>query len=148
MTMDKLSFFGLWFNRVVLFLVSILFAIIATRNLLHPAEAAAVSNITLSSATAFSVARVSMGAIPLAIAVFMFISMFSVKQILSGLLFLFILIVTVTLVRVVSLVIDGHSDFGQKVLTPEIVITILASVGLYFERRRRRRYGRNDLVVN
>jgi hypothetical protein len=49
---------------------------------------------------------------------------------------------------VVSLVIDGHSDFGQKVLTPEIVITILASVGLYLEKRRRRRYGRNDLVVN
>lgn len=141
--MDKLSQFGIWFNRIVLLLVSFLFTMIAARNLIYPAAAAAESNIVLSSATAFSVARVSMGAIPLAVALIIFISIFSKERIFNGLLFLFILIVTVTLVRVISLKVDGHSDFGQKVLVPEIAITILSVLGLYLEIRRKKRYGKD-----
>src|SRR5215467_9468475 len=112
--MDKLSNFGIWFNRTIPVLVSILFTMISIRNLLHPATSAAESNIILSSATAYSVARVSMGAIPLAVAIIIFLSIFLKKQILYAVLFVFILITIVTLVRIASLKIDGHSDFGAK----------------------------------
>ncbi|HEX4849664.1 MAG TPA: DUF4345 family protein [Puia sp.] len=142
--MDKLSNFGIWFNRAILLLVAFLFTMIATRNLLHPAASAAESNITLSSATAFSVARVSMGAIPLAVSISVFLSIFSKKRILAALLFVFILITIVTMVRIVSLNIDGHSEFGERVLIPEITIMVLSAIGLYLELRRRKKSGESD----
>src|ERR1043165_9334438 len=135
--MNKFSNVGIWFNRIVLFLVSILFAMIAMKNLFNPVASAAESNIVLSSTTALSVARVSMGAIPLAIALTSFLSIFSQKQMFGGLLLVFIVAFTVTLVRVISLRIDGPSVFGQKVLLPEIIITVLSATGLFLELRRR-----------
>jgi len=134
--MEKHLKFGIWYSRILLLLVSILFTSIALKDLLHPFEAAKQSNITLSSATAFSVFRVSMGALPLGFAIFTFVSLFSQRQISRGLLLVFILVGITTLVRIASLKIDGKSDFGQKVLIPEIVITILSAVGLYLDQRR------------
>jgi len=136
--MNRLSNFGIWYNRILLLLVAILFAIIALRNLVHPIAAATQSNIILSSATALSVARVMMGALPLSFAIFIFVSLFSDRQISRGVLFVFVLIGITTLVRIASLQIDGHSDFGEKVLVPEISITVLAALGLYLDRRRKR----------
>jgi hypothetical protein len=134
--MDRLSNFGIWYNRIVLLFVAILFVIIAVKNLAHPFEAAKQSNIILSSATALSVARVTMGALPLGFAIYIFVSLFYDKKISSGILLVFILLGITTLVRFASLQIDGHSDFGQRVLFPEITITFLSAFGLYLERRR------------
>ena len=134
--MDKHLKFGIWYSRILLLLVSILFTSIALKNLLHPFEAAKQSNITLSSATAFSVFRVSMGALPLGFAIFTFVSLFSQRQVSRGLLLVFVLVGITTLVRIASLKIDGNSDFGEKVLIPEIVITILSAVGFYLDQRR------------
>ena len=136
--MEKHLTFGIWYNRILLLLVSILFASIGLKNLVDPFEAARQSNITLSSATAFSVARVSMGALPLGFAIFTFITLFSQRQISRGLLLVFILVGITTLVRIASLKIDGNSDFGHRVLIPEIVITILSALGLYLDQRRTR----------
>jgi len=146
--MDRLSNVGIWFNRILLLLVSILFVMISTKYLFNPLASAAESNIVLSSATALSVARVSMGAIPLAIAVITFITIFSQKQIIGGLYIVFVLTFTVTLVRIISLRIDGPSAFGQKVLLPEITITVLSAIGLYLELRRRTKSKKADLSIN
>jgi hypothetical protein len=136
--MDKLSKLGIWVNRITLLFVSILFLNIGIRNTLFPLKSAVKSDIILSSATALSVARVSMGAFPLAFAVILLTSLFSKRAIFRGIISVFILIVITTVVRIASLQIDGHSAFGQKVLIPEIIITILSSVGLYLELHRRR----------
>ena len=77
-----------------------------------------------------------MGALPLGFAIFTFVALFSQRQISRGLLLVFILVGIITLVRIASLKIDGNSDFGEKVLIPEIVITILSAVGLYLDQRR------------
>jgi uncharacterized protein DUF4345 len=145
--MNRLSNFGIWYNRILLLLVAILFAIIALRNLVHPIAAATQSNIILSSATALSVARVTMGALPLGFAIFIFISLFSEKQISRAVLLVFILIGITTVVRISSLQLDGHSDFGQKVLVPEISITVLSALGLYLDQLRRRKQ-KNNLVIS
>jgi len=145
--MNRLSNFGIWYNRILLLLVAILFAIIALRNLVHPIAAATHSNIILSSATALSVARVMMGALPLSFAIFIFVSLFSERQIFRGVLFVLILMGITTIVRIASLQIDGHSDFGQKVLVPEISITVLSALGLYFGQLRRRKQ-KNNLVIS
>ena len=116
--MKKVLKAGLWLNRIVLVFVSILFTFIALKNILHPAETTAASGIVLNSATAFSVVRVSMGAFPLGFAIIAFTSIFYNKYLFQGVLSVFILITTTTIVRIVSLQIDGPSDFGQKVLVP------------------------------
>jgi hypothetical protein len=136
--MDNLSRVGIWMNRIVIIAVSILFFIIGIKNISHPLQNAMESGIVLSSATALSVARVSMGAFPLAFAVILLTSLFFKRQIFGAILSVFIIIVITTIVRIVSLQIDGHSDFGQKVLKPEIIITIFSTIGLYLELRRRK----------
>jgi len=136
--MDNLSKIGIWINRIVLVLVSILFFMIGMNNLLTPQKSALKSDIILNSATAFSVARVSMGAFPVAFAVIVLSSLFLKRGIFRGVLSVFIIVVITTIVRIASLQIDGHSDFGQKVLIPEIVLTILSGIGLYLELRRRK----------
>ena len=143
--MNRLSNLGTWYNRIVLLLVAVLFASIAVKNLMHPFEAAKQANIILSSTTALSVARVSMGALPLSFAIFILVSLFSEKQLSRAVLFVFILAGITTMVRVASLQIDGHSDFGQKVLVPEIAITVLSALGLYLGRRRMPKQ-KNDLM--
>jgi hypothetical protein len=136
--MDKLSRLGIWVNRITLLFVSVLFLNIGIRNTLFPLKSAVKSDITLSSATALSVARVSMGAFPLAFAVILLTSLFSKRAIFRGILSVFVLIMITTVVRIASLQIDGYSAFGQKVLIPEIIIAILSSAGLYLELHRRR----------
>ena len=136
--MDNLSKVGIWMNRIVIIAVSILFLIIGIKNISHPLQNAMESGIVLNSATALSVARVSMGAFPLAFAVILLTSLFFKRQIFGAILSVFIIIVITTIVRIASLQIDGHSDFGQKVLKPEIIITIFSTIGLYLELRRRK----------
>jgi hypothetical protein len=108
--MEKHLNFGIWYNRILLLLVSILFASIALKNLLHPFEAARQSNITLSSATAFSVARVRMGALPLGFAIFTFVTLFSanIKRSIVG----FYRGRNHHAIRIASLKIDGN--FGRE----------------------------------
>jgi hypothetical protein len=90
--MNKKSKTGLWFNRIVLLMVSLLFTFIAFKNLIHPAQAAAAAGIVLNSATAFSVTRVSMGAFPLGFAIVTFTSIFYDKHLFRGILSVFILL--------------------------------------------------------
>ena len=139
--MDNVSRVGTWLNRIVLAAVTILFALIGFRNLLDPGEATAAANITLNSATAYSVARVSMGAFPLGFAIIVFSSVFSDKGIFRGIFSVFIVATVTTFVRIMSLSIDGHSDFGQRVLFPEIVITVFSGIGLFLELRKRKLQG-------
>jgi hypothetical protein len=136
--MDNLTQTGLWLNRIVLSFVSVLFATIGFKNIIHPLERSAEAGIMLNSATALSVARVSMGAFPLGFAIIIFISIFSNPKLYQGILSVFILVTITTVVRIISLRIDGHSDFGLKVLVPEIILTILSAIGLFLELRRRK----------
>ena len=142
--MDNLTKIGLQLNRIVLLVVSILFTMIAFKNIFHPVEAIADRGIVLNSATALSVARVSMGAFPLGFAVITFTSIFSNSQIFRGIFSVFILLLVTTIVRIASLQIDGHSDFGQQVLVPEVAITIFSAIGLWLELRRRKQ---NELPI-
>ena len=136
--MDNLSKTGVWLNRVILIIVSGLFIMIGLRNILHPAEAANKVNIILNSATAFSVARVSMGAFPLGFAILILTTVFFNNQLLNGIYAVFILMIITSITRIMSLRLDGHSDFGQMVLVPELIITLLSATGLYLELRRRK----------
>jgi len=134
--MDKLAKTTIWMNRILITLVSVLFTIIGIRNMIYPAESAAASGITLNSSTAYSVARVSMGAFPFAFALFTFTSLLSNNQLFRGVLGIFIMIMVVTVVRLIGFAVDGVAPF----IGPEIVITVFSAVGLYLESRRKKKY--------
>ena len=136
--MDSISKLGIWMNRIIITAVSILFSMIGIKNITYPLQNNLQSGIILNSPTALSVARVSMGAFPLAFSVILLASLLIKRQLFGAILSVFIIIVITTAVRIASLQIDGHSEFGLKVLRPEIIITIFSSVGLFLELRRRR----------
>ena len=54
------------------------------KNMTHPVENASLNNITLNSARALSVARVSMGAFPFGFALITLTSLISNRQLLWG----------------------------------------------------------------
>ena len=144
--MNNLSKIGIWINRIVLLLASVLFFSIGMKNIVSPLQNALKSDIMLNSATALSVARVSMGAFPLGFAVIIFTSLFFKQGIFRGILSVFTIVVITTIVRIASLQIDGHSDFGEKVLIPEIILTVLSGIGLYLELYRRK-IGRSEMKL-
>jgi len=136
LNMDKISITGIWLNRVIILFVSVLFVIIGLRNILNLTENAGLIGIVLETAKAKSIARVSLGGLPLAFAIVVLSSIFSDSQLYRGILTIFILIGVVTIVRLIGYSIDGAAPF----IAPEIVITILSGVGLFLEMRRRRKF--------
>src|SRR5882672_11060418 len=98
--MNNLSKIGIWMNRIVLLFVSVLFFSIGMRNILSPLKSALKSDISLNSATALSVARVSLGAFPLGFAIIIFASLFLKRGIFGGVLSVFIIVVITTIVRI------------------------------------------------
>jgi hypothetical protein len=130
--MDSLSKGSIWFNRVILLFVSVLFTIIGFKNIVHPAENALLTGITLNTAQALSVARASMGAFPLGFAILVFSSLFSTGQMFRGILTVFIMVATITVVRIIGFAVDGAAPF----IAPEVAVTVLSGVGLWLELRR------------
>jgi hypothetical protein len=128
---------AVWFGRAVLLLATLLFTMIALRNLIHPVAAAAAQQITLGSAAGITVARVGFGAFPLAFALMLLACLVAERRVLSGLTLLLTMAVVVTAARLLGLVLDGPADFTLRVLKPEIALIALSALALFFERRRR-----------
>ncbi len=82
--MDALSKIGIWVNRTVLIAISIVFASIAFKFLFNPIGTTSEINISLGSAAAITVARVSLGGFPLVISLLTVSSIFSLSQHLRG----------------------------------------------------------------
>lgn len=136
---DRMARIGIWLTRAVILFVSCLFTFIGLRNFLFPIQGAGSVDITLHSAKALSVARVSMGAFPLGFAIFTATSLFMNNQLYRGILGVFILLFVVTVVRVIGFAIDGAAPF----IAPETVFTILAGIALYMENRRKTKFVRH-----
>src|SRR5690242_2952370 len=115
--MDKLSKTTIWLNRILIIIVTALFTFIGLRNIINPVENATAVGITLHSASAFSVARVSMGAVPFAFGILSFTSIFSDRELLRGIKGVFIFVGVITVVRLIGYKLDGAAPF----LAPEIV---------------------------
>ena len=125
-----------WFGRAVLLIATLLFTMIALRNLLDPAAALAVHQITLGSAAGITVARVGFGGFPLSFALILLACLVAERRLLMGLALLATIAVVVTAARVLGLVLDGPAAFTLHVLKPEIGLILLSTLGLFFERRR------------
>lgn len=127
--MDKISKISIWYSRVVITIITFLFTVLGIKNITNPKETAEAGQIILNSAHAVSEVRVLMGAIPLAFAIIIFSSVFRSNTIYRGIYTAFFLVTVVTVVRLISLSLDGVAPF----LVPEIIVTILSGIGLYLE---------------
>lgn len=136
--MDQRLRFVPWFSRVVLFLATALFTVIAVRYVGNPIGTTAPFKISLGSVAAVTNMRVGFGAFPLGFAVVTLACLVSTRRHLAGLWFLVTIVAMVTAVRILGIVVDGPAEDSLKVLRPEVVLLLLSSAGLRLELGRRR----------
>src|SRR5258708_16456359 len=127
----------IWFSRIVLLAATLLFAMIAFRNLFDPVRAAAPHEITLGTAAGVTVARVGFGGFPLGFAIILLVCLAAERRLLAGLGFLAVVAIVVTAARVLGLVLDGPAPFTLHVLKPEVALIIVSTTAFVLERRRR-----------
>jgi hypothetical protein len=129
----------IWFSRALLLIAAVLFLAIASRNIVDPAAAEGPVGIAFSAPGGVTVARVGFGAFPLGFAIILMACLVSERRLLLGLRLLSTLVVVLTAVRILGLIVDGPAAFTLKVLRPEIALTLLSTVGVYLESKRRAR---------
>jgi DoxX-like family/Domain of unknown function (DUF4345) len=129
---------SIWFGRLVLAAATILFSLIALRQIADPVGASMPHQIALGSSDAITIMRVT-GGLFLGLALVLAACIASERRLLTGLGVLAAVIGVVTAVRVMGLVVDGPGPFTLRVLKPEVVLVALSSIGFLVERRRRQR---------
>jgi len=127
---------SIWLARVVLAGAILLLARIAVAYIADPVGAVAPHEITLGSAEAITMMRVSGGTF-LGIALVLLGCLVSERRLLAGLAFLATIAVTILVIRLVGLALDGPAPFTMKVLKPEVALVVLSTTALFIERRRR-----------
>jgi len=126
---------SIWFGRVVLGAATLLMVRIGVEYLTDPVGAVAPRGITLGSAEAVTMMRVS-GGVFLAMAIAFAVSLLSDRRLLSGLGLLAIFAWTLTGVRLAGVAIDGAAPFTLKVLKPEVALVVLSTTAFLLLRRR------------
>lgn len=127
-----------WLSRIVLLAATLLFSMIALRNLFDPVGSGVPHDITFGSAAGVTVARVGFGGFPLAFAIILLSCLAAERRLLAGLAFLTVLAIVVTAARLLGLVLDGPAPFTVHVLKPEVGLIIASTTAFFLERRRRR----------
>ena len=127
-----------WFGRIVLAAATVLFSLVALRQIADPIGASAPHQISLGSSDAITITRVT-GATFLGVALVLAACLASERRLLTGLGVLATIITAVTAVRILGLVLDGPAPFTLQVLKPEVALVLLSSTAFLVERRRRLR---------
>ena len=122
------------FNRIVLGLAALLFAMIGVRNIVNPLGEAAAHQISLASPEAITIMRVTGGAF-LALAIVFVASLTSRRRLLYGTGVLLTVATVLMVVRIIGFAVDGPAPFTVRVLKPEIAITLLSLLAFYLEWR-------------
>jgi|GEM_PF-2013727 len=135
--MTSLLRHSVWFGRLVLAGATILFSLIALRQIADPIGASAPHQIALGSSDAITIMRVTGGPF-LGLALVLAACIASERRLLTGLGVLVTVNAVVTAVRIMGLTVDGPGPFTLRVLKPEVLLVVLSSIALLLEWRRRR----------
>jgi hypothetical protein len=131
--------FAPWLSRLILLVVTLLFARLAWPALADPVQEATTHGISLGSAEAVSRLRIGFGATPLAAAIIALLCLISPRRVLIGLYFVLTWVGVITVVRIIGVATNGPNDFDLRVLSPELVILGLTAVSIFIERGKQRR---------
>jgi hypothetical protein len=135
--MSTLTRRSIWFSRIVLAGATLLLTRIALSYITDPVGAVISHEITLGSAEAITIMRVS-GGVFLGIAIILLACVVSKRRLLAGLGFLATIATTILAIRLMGLALDGPAPFTLKVLKPEVALVMLSTSAFFLERRRRR----------
>lgn len=127
-----------WLSRLILVLPTLIFVLIASKYLIHPAQAAAEVGISLTAPLGATILRVGFGAFPLGCAIFIFACLISERRILTGLSFVATMVGVVLLVRIYGMLVDGTVKESMALIRPEVILLVVCSIGLIIEFSRRR----------
>lgn len=126
-----------WLIRIFLTPPTLIFALIASRYLFHPVQAAADAGISFVTPLGMTIARVGFGAFPLACSLFTFSCLISSRRLLTGLGFVATVMSAALVVRVFGMLADGTTKENMHLVIAELVFLVLMLVGIFIERGRR-----------
>ncbi len=129
---------SIWFGRIVLAGATILFTLVAFRQIVDPIGSSVPHQIALGSSDAITITRVT-GGLFLGLALVLVACVVSERRLLMGLGALATVSAVVTAVRVLGVIVDGPGPFSLQVLKPEVALVALSSIAFFVERRRRHR---------
>jgi hypothetical protein len=121
----KPGWFGNVLRRAPLIMMTVIFTMISVRNLVQPAHSAAAAGIAFTSPRGVAIARIGLGALPLALAILAFASLVFARWRLAGLFMVLTVDGVVILVRTLGMWLD-HSSATAGLLAPEFVLLALA----------------------
>jgi len=127
-----------WVIRLMLTPPTFIFAMIASRYLLNPVQAATAVGISFVTPLGMTIARVGFGAFPLACALFTFSCLISSRRLLTGLGFVATVMSAALVVRVFGVLADGTTKANMHLVIAELVFLVLMLVGVFIEMGRRR----------
>lgn len=127
-----------WFTRVLLIPPTLIFALVASRHILHPVESAAAVGIAFNSALGVTISRVGLGGFPLACSIFTLYCLVS-RRVSTGLGFVFTLVSVVLGVRVFGMLADGTVQESLHLVRAETILLVLFVAGLFLDAAKRRR---------
>ena len=136
--MEKLWRVAPWLTRMMLMPPTIIFALIATRYLFHPAQTGAEIGLAFNAPLAVTIIRVGFGAFPLGCALFTLSCLLSKRRVLTGLAFVSTMIGAALVVRVFGMLADGTVAQSMKLVRAEIGLLVVMAVGILLELGRRR----------
>jgi hypothetical protein len=136
--MEKFWRFSPWLVRLILTPPTLILALIASRYLLNPVQAATSAGISFVAPLGLTVARVGLGAFPLACSLFTLSCLISSRRLLTGLGFVATVMSAALVVRIFGMLADGTSKENLHLVVAEIVMLTLMLIGVVLELGRRR----------
>ena len=135
--MDRFWKVSPWLIRIFLTPPIVILALIASRYLFHPVQAAMAVGISFVTPLGTTIARVGLGAFPLACSLFTFSCLLSSRRLLTGLGFVATVMGAALVVRVFGMLADGTTKENMHLVIAELVFLVLMIVGIFIERGRR-----------
>ena len=127
-----------WAARLVLLWPAAVLTLVGFQGVLEPAGFGLAEGISLHSAQGTAIARVAFGGFPLGCALFAWWCLSSRRRIVTGLVFISVVMTAVIAVRCVGIVADHALGRNLRLLVVEAVIVIASSLAVWLERRRSR----------
>jgi Domain of unknown function (DUF4345) len=126
-----------WLIRATLVLPAVLFVLIGTKYLRDPVGTASASGMSLDGPAAVTDMR-AFGAMFLAVAAVILLSLVGTRRLLAGLAVVAIVVGLVTGARVLGVLLDGAASGTLFKLVPELVLLTICALGFVVEFVRRR----------
>jgi hypothetical protein len=136
--MEKFWRISPWLVRLILTPPTLIFALIASRYLFNPVQAATYVGISFVAPFGLTIARVGLGAFPLACSLFTLSCLISSRRLLTGLGFVATVMSAALVVRIFGMLADGTSKENLHLVVAEIVMLTLMLIGVALELGRRR----------